>query len=253
MSTCLTPEVIFSMVNLAIDRGNSAIKTGIFDNNQLIKSESFRDDYLRITDYFNQFIIDNVIISSVVKNEDLTLKSLVDKQVKKVVILDHQTRLPFKNLYSTPQTLGKDRLAGVAGAQALFPGENVLIVDAGTAVTYDLILNGTDYQGGDIAPGLEMRLKALHHFTSRLPLVPKNQEITFPGKNTHEAISSGAYNGMIFEIEGYRSFCKEKYKSLTTILTGGDTDFLVKKLKKPIFADHNLVLKGLNRIMEYNA
>ena len=151
--------------------------------------------------------------SAVVKNDDRTLKNMLESYVKKVLILDHETILPFNNHYRTPQTLGKDRLAGVAGGQSLFPGENLLIVDAGTAITYDLLLNGTEYQGGDIAPGLEMRLKALHHFTSRLPLVRKNQEITFPGKNTYEAISSGAYNGMIFEIEGYRSFCKEKYKN----------------------------------------
>lgn len=241
------------MVNLAIDRGNSAIKTGIFDNNILIASESFRDDISRITTCFEHYSIDNVIISSVVKDDDLTLRTLAEPYVNKVLILDDQTLLPFKNHYHTPQTLGKDRLAGVAGAQWLFPGENVLLVDAGTAITYDLILNGTDYMGGDIAPGLEMRLKALHHFTSSLPLVQKTDEIVFPGKNTHEAISSGAYNGMIFEIEGYRTLCKEKYNSVTTILTGGDTEFLVKKLKKPIFADYNLVLKGLNRIMEYNA
>jgi len=241
------------MISLTIDRGNSAVKTGLFENNNLIATDTFGNDYTKITDYIRNYQIERVIISSVVKDEEFNIKKLIEPFVKHIVVLDHQTPLPFVNRYQTPHTLGKDRLAAIAGAQFLFPGENVLVIDAGTAITYDILINGTDYLGGNIAPGLEMRLKALHHFTSRLPLVQKSQEVTFPGRNTHEAISSGSFNGMIFEIEGYRNFCSEKFRSVRTIITGGDSEFLVKKLKKPIFADLNLVLKGLNRILENNA
>lgn len=241
------------MVNLTIDRGNSAIKIGIFDKSNLITAEWIQNDLNKIIRFIEIYQTENVIISSVVKNEEFTISKMVEKLVKKVLILDEKTDLPFKNRYNSPETLGKDRIAAVAGAQVLFPGENVLVIDAGTAITYDLMINGSDYFGGDIAPGLEMRLKALNYFTSRLPLVQKNQNVSFPGKNTIDAIASGTFNGMIFEIEGYRNFCNEKYSSVRTIITGGDTEFLVEKLKKPIFADHNLVLKGLNRIMENNA
>ncbi len=241
------------MTNLAIDRGNSAIKIGVFINGKLTASYLLQNDFNKITKFIETHKIDNVIISSVVKDDEFIVRNLIEPLVKKIIILDHNTDLPFTNHYNSPESLGKDRLAAVAGAQAIFPGESVLVIDAGTAITYDLLLNGIDYMGGDIAPGLEMRLKALNHFTSKLPLVQKNQYISFPGKNTNEAIASGSFNGMIFEIEGYRNICIKKYESVKTIITGGDTDFLVEKLKKPIFADHDLVLKGLNRIMEKNA
>jgi type III pantothenate kinase len=241
------------MVNIAIDRGNSTIKIGVFDKGNLIADDCILNDINKIIEFIEIFQPDYAIISSVVKNDEFIIKNLIESLVKKVVILDHLTSLPFNNNYKTPETLGKDRLAAVASAQGLFPEENVLIIDAGTAITYDLLIQGSNYLGGDISPGLEMRLKALNSFTSKLPLVQKNKNISFPGGNTHDAIASGSLNGMIFEIEGYRNFCKEKYGSVKTIITGGDADFLVEKLKKPIFVDRNLVLKGLNRIMENNA
>ncbi len=239
------------MINIAIDRGNSYIKLGVFKDNDLITFENIDYNFDIIKKLLDKFNPDNLIISSVV-SDNYNLTDFLNKKVNKIIFLDHTTPLPVVNHYKTPETLGKDRLAAVVGAQFLFPEENILIIDAGTAITYDLLLNGIDYIGGDISPGINMRIKALNQFTSRLPLVNKSNDICFPGKNTIEAISSGTYNGMIFEIEGYRTVCNNKYGSVKTIITGGDALFFEKNLKKPIFADQNLVLKGLNRIMEYN-
>ena len=245
--------MVFRMVNIAIDRGNSTIKIGVFDKGNLISDDCIGNEINKIIEIIEIYKPDHAIISSVVKNDEFAIEKLIEPLVKKVVILDHNTKLPFNNKYKTPETLGKDRIAAVAGAHGLFPGENILVIDAGTAITYDLLIEGNNYLGGAISPGLEMRLKALNYFTSKLPLIQKSNNTSFPGQNTHDAIASGSLNGMIFEIEGYRNFCKENYGSVKTIITGGDTDFLVEKLKKPIFVDLNLVLKGLNRIMENNA
>jgi type III pantothenate kinase len=159
--------------------------------------------------------------------------------------------LPFINKYETIQTLGNDRIGAVAGAQFLYPKENILIIDAGTAITYDILI-GNEYLGGNISAGLNMRLKALHHFTSSLPLVELEDEIEFWGNNTGAAILSGVVNGIIFEIEGYIEYFKKRGEKNITIITGGDANYLVKKIKQPIFAVPNLVLIGLNRILEYN-
>lgn len=239
------------MLKLTIDRGNSATKIGFFDQSKLVAVHSIpNDDKEFITTFISTHQPEAAIISSVADDFDL---GLIQKKVKNIVVLDHQTPLPFSNMYNTPETLGKDRIAAVAGAQQLYPQKSVFVIDAGTAITYDVLLGGNKYAGGDISPGMAMRFKALNTFTSRLPLVTKDEPHQFPGKKTTHAIASGVINGMIFEIEGYRAFCKNNWDIDITILTGGDSDFFAGKLKKPIFVNQNLVLVGLNRILEYNA
>jgi len=241
------------VVKLIIDEGNSCIKLGIFDQCNIIYSDSaLIDDKNKIINIIKKYKINSAIISSVIKNGDKDLQEIIRYYVKKVSLFDHTLMLPFKNFYETPKTLGKDRLAAVAGAQMLFPDENLLVIDAGTAITYDFLHEGKNYLGGNIAPGLEMRLKSLNAFTNRLPLVEINPEAEFPGKNTFDAIASGAFTGMIFEIEGYREFCRQKWGDFKTIITGGDSLYFGKNLKKTIFVNQNLVLLGLNRILEYN-
>ncbi|HBX88254.1 MAG TPA: type III pantothenate kinase [Marinilabiliaceae bacterium] len=239
------------MVKLVIDKGNSSIKYGVFDKEALIAVYSTPHcDQSQILKTIEKYKAESAIISSVVLNDDF---SEIRERVAQVIILDASTRLPFVSEYETPETIGKDRLAAVAGAQALYPGSSVLIIDAGSAITYEVFVDGEIYKGGNISPGLEMRFKALNAFTDKLPLVSKDEEYNFAGRSTRQAIASGVINGMIFEIEGYRESVKQRWGINNTIISGGDSIFFVEKLKKPIFANQNLVLFGLNRILEYNA
>lgn len=238
------------MIKIVIDQGNSAIKYGIFDKDKLILAETADGpDQNRLRKVISDYQPEAAIISSV--TESLELSSLPAFSGR-LIVLDNNTPLPFSIGYKTPATLGRDRIAAVAGAQALFPGTSLLVIDAGTALTYEVLLNGQHYYGGNISPGLSMRFKALNTFTSRLPLVDKQENCPLAGQNTKEAIASGVINGMVFEMEGYRTACLDKWGIDKTIITGGDSDFFARKLKNPIFVNQNLVLVGLNRILEYN-
>ncbi len=238
------------MVNIAVDYGNSSTKVGVFKNSELLITTILeKADRFQIEKFINKYSPDGIILSSVIGNDEF---DWIDKCAKKTIKLNHHTALPFINQYKSPKTIGKDRVGAVAGAQSLFENENILVIDAGTAITFDFLSSDHHYLGGNIAPGLEMRFKALNKFTHQLPLVDKGEFGEFPGQNTREAISAGVINGMIFEIEGYIRICTEKWGDIQTIITGGDSDFFVKKLKKPIFVNQNLVLLGLNRILEHN-
>ena len=162
------------------------------------------------------------------------------------------TPVPISNGYSTPETLGADRLAAAVGASVIFPGSDVLIIDAGTAITYDMLINGSEFAGGNIAPGIMLRLKALHDYTNRLPLVEPNMPCRDFGLRTAEAVNNGVVLGVAREIEGYVADLKQKNVKAQIILTGGDSIFLSKLLKIAIFAAPNLVTIGLNRILNYN-
>jgi type III pantothenate kinase len=161
-------------------------------------------------------------------------------------------RLPFKNLYKTPETLGTDRLAAAAGAFSHFPDTNVLVIDAGTAITYEFMEPGL-YLGGNISPGLMIRFRALHRFTGKLPLVNPSSGYEYPGQTTTSAIATGVIRGMIYEINEYIRTFEKKYADTRIILTGGDGDFFRDKLLKEVLYMPDLVMEGLNFILEYNA
>lgn len=241
------------MTNLCIDIGNSSAKLCVFENNNLIHKVTSETFDLSIIMNLNLKFpgIENVILSTV-KKDDPELIYLLENQFESFISFSHTTPLPVKNNYKTKETLGKDRLAAVIGANNMFPQSNVLVVDAGTAITYDFINSENEYIGGTISPGLYMRFKALNLFTGRLPLIEPADEISLLENSTHQAISSGVVNGLIFEIDGYIDSLNAEHKGLKTILTGGDAIFFDKKLKNTIFVDQNLVLIGLNRIIEYN-
>ena len=169
------------------------------------------------------------------------------------MIYIHISTSIFSIEYKTPETLGIARLAAVAGATALFPSENLLIIDAGTAITYEIITESNIYLGGNISPGMQMRFKALNQYTSRLPLCDPQVTDNWIGKITQEAIVNGVIQGIVNEMEGYDSLMKKEFSKYKVIITGGDADFFAKKLKNPIFVNLNLVLNGLNRILEHNA
>lgn len=246
-------QIHFISVNLVIDRGNTQLKFGIFDQRQLIHSDysDFLDKHF-IKELKTRFNICNIILSSVVKERHDELIDSLSEISSSLLDLDHTTPLPFEWQYNTKATIGKDRLAAVAGAISLYPDSNLLVIDAGTAITYELVCNGA-FMGGNISPGLSMRFNALNHFTSRLPLLTKNEDSPLVGNSTTQAIQAGVQNGITFEIAGLIQELSIQYKDLKAIITGGDAEFFARKLKNPIFVHPNLVLIGLNRILEYNA
>ena len=162
------------------------------------------------------------------------------------------TPIPISNRYRTPETLGSDRLAAVIGASSLKPGTDLLIIDAGTCITYEVIDARGNYWGGNIAPGMQMRLRALHEFTARLPLVEADGEVPGMGYNTETAIRSGVLRGMKYEIEGYIKSMRSKFPHLQVFLTGGDHINFDTNIKNSIFSDRYLVPRGLNKILDYN-
>jgi type III pantothenate kinase len=239
-------------MNLCIDQGNSSTKVGVFDQNELIETFVYKQfGKSEISTMVDRFSISHCIISSVVSDNEELIEDL-KANFESFVELSHKTEIPIENRYATPETLGKDRLAAVVGASFLKPNCEILVIDAGTAITYDFIDSNKIYWGGNIAPGLNLRLRALHEFTHKLPLVEPKGESPLIGNSTDSAILSGAIYGIVFEIDGYINVLKIKYPQLSAFLTGGSTFYFDTKLKNAIFAERNLVLIGLNRILQYN-
>ena len=168
--------------------------------------------------------------------------------------LDHFTPIPVVNKYRTPDTLGYDRIAAAVGAYTICPGKNVLVIDAGTAITYDIVTADGEFLGGNISQGVEIRFKSLNKYTNRLPLLERPEHAPpLLGSSTREAIQSGIINGLLFEMDGFIDAISKEYPKLQVVLTGGDANYFVGKLKNSIFVDPNLNLIGLNRILEHNA
>jgi type III pantothenate kinase len=239
-------------MNLCIDQGNSSIKIGVFDKGMPVLFSVYEVlGEMQIRKLFSQFAIDACIVSSV-RKDDAGLLLQLGGFCDNIISLSHETLVPVSIGYQTPQTLGRDRLAAVVAAEALYKGRDVLVVDAGTAITYDFLDAGLYYHGGNIAPGVDMRFRALHEFTYQLPLIKPDNDVEELGVDTASAIGAGVLWGMVYEIDGYIDRIKIKYPELLVLLTGGSTFYFVGKLKNPIFAEPNLVLIGLNRILQYN-
>ena len=168
--------------------------------------------------------------------------------------LDQSTSIPLVNKYRTPETLGYDRIAAAVGAYTICPHTNVLVIDAGTAITYDIVNSEGEFMGGNISPGLEIRFKALNKYTTRLPHLERPEEKPpLVGSSTKEAIEAGVVNGILFEMDGFIGTIGQDHPQLKVVLTGGDAKYFEGKLKSSIFVDLNLNLIGLNRILEHNA
>lgn len=242
------------MANLVIDQGNTRTKVAAFQSKKILECVTIENDLASevVQQVYQKHTPKNAIFSSVSNDPGVinTLKSLS----LQVVYLSEDTPLPFKNRYQSNTTLGKDRLAAVAGAFGQSPNRNCLVIDAGTAITYDLITKNGEYLGGSISPGLQMRFKALHSFTSKLPLVEVNMSLPIIGSDTYSSINSGVYYGVLHEMDGFISYYKKHYQDLFVFLTGGDALIFEKNIKNSIFVDQNLVLSGLNSLLEnYNA
>src|ERR1035437_1677636 len=240
------------MVTLCIDNGNTLTKLAIFKNSELIGFRIIDTNNLQVvSQLIKEMSVEAAILSSVsVVPESLT--KIIDKEIEKFILLDHETLLPIENCYQTKETLGKDRLAVVVGGNYLYPETNLMIIDAGTAITYDIINKQNQYLGGNISLGLQMRFKALNHFTNKLPLLEPVDSVPHFGHNTSEAILVGVQNGLLFEVEKSIELYKNLFPGLKVLLTGGDTKFFENKLKNTIFVVSNLVMIGLNRILNYN-
>ena len=240
-------------MNLVIDVGNTLIKLGVFDSEKLkLKRTCIKKDFLHTLSEISETFpaIEKCIISSVANLSEHQLLKL--QQHYDVLILNHQTKIPFTNLYETPQTLGIDRIALVSAASEQYASKNVLVIDAGTCITYDFLNSRNEYLGGAISPGISLRYKALNTFTEKLPLLEAKNPNLFTGNTTATSIHSGIVNGVLYEIDGYINAYQKKYDILTVILTGGDAHFLRDSIKNDIFANSNFLLEGLNRILEYN-
>jgi type III pantothenate kinase len=237
------------MKNLVIDYGNTAAKVGIFQHQELVAAHTFLQE-AELQVFLKTESAQAVIFSSVANSIDGLQDALAHIPQKK--IFNHHLPLPIINRYATPETLGVDRLAGVCGARVLFPAEACLVLDAGTCLTYDFIDDNNIYHGGAISPGLAMRLKAMHDFTARLPLAPIRSDIALTGNSTITCLQSGAFYGMLAEIEGMVERYKRENPELRVILCGGDTHLFENRLKGAIFAVQNLVLRGLNSILLHN-
>jgi type III pantothenate kinase len=239
-------------MNLCIDQGNTNTKIAIFDQDNIVDLSVYENPDLQIfKKIFESYPVEHTILSSVIEYQN-DLLSYLQKYSKKFFLLDHHTPLPIVNRYKTPETLGKDRLAAVVGAASIQKNTDLLVIDVGTAITYDFINAEGVYTGGDITPGIDLRLKSLHYFTRRLPQVEFDEQVGFMGTDTTTAIQSGVLYGIVSEIDGYINRLMRKYPKLSVFLTGGGMVYFEKRLKSAIFADANLVLIGLNRILEYN-
>ncbi len=242
-------------MNLCIDQGNTRAKVAIFDRGEMVAHATYDSLTQEIIDQLlAQYPISQCIISTVAGGKQA--HAYLSERLSRVVVLDHTTLLPIVNRYDTPETLGKDRLAAIVGANYIQPNADLLVIDAGTAITYDYVNGQNEYIGGNIAPGLTMRFEALAHFTQQLPLV-KACEVTkgdeLWGKTTLEAIQKGVEQGLTFEIESYISELNKKNANFSVFLTGGDANYFRNRLKSAIFVEVFLVLIGLNRILDYNA
>lgn len=194
---------------------------------------------------FNNGILCNV------GHVDAFFVNKLNDRCRTFINFDVETSVPIQNRYETPETLGLDRLAAAVGAHEMFPDAHVLVIDAGTAITIDLIMEGA-FIGGSISPGMHLRFESLHRQTKRLPLLKHTADYNYPGRNTHDAVVSGVIQGIVNEIDGTIFSYRKKYSALKVVLTGGDAYIFAEKIKNSIFAEPNLLAKGLNRILIYN-
>ncbi len=240
-------------MNLVIDIGNTRTKFSVFNRGEVLVTvpvEEFLPEHIGILQ--NEHPSLNQVILSSVKKYPEALKIALQNKFDRFIELDENTPLPIENGYQTKASLGKDRIAAAVGAFDLYPATNVLVIDAGTAITYDLVNEHGQYLGGNISPGLEMRFAALHHFTGRLPKVQPGTFHKLFGTTTEEAIRAGVQHGIIFEVDKTIDSFNDFYSNLKVIITGGNADFFDNKLKNSFFVHFNLVAIGLNRILEYN-
>ena len=231
----------------SIDIGNSQVKIGLFREDKLHSSENLGSE--SILKYLRKNNVSKVIISAV--NNDNSVIAEVEKGFPDMLILGTETPIPLSIDYETPGTLGIDRVAAAVGAINRFSGP-LVVVDAGSCITCDLIDDKNVFKGGIISPGLQMRLRAMHTFTANLPLLKLSKPKQLVGRSTDEAMLSGVVNGSQQEIAGVIRQYQKKYPEIKGIICGGDAIYFDKIMEFNIFVLPNLVLEGLNAILRFN-
>lgn len=241
-------------MNLIVDIGNTRVKLAVFDGGRPIDERQVERLLPAMIDELKVHYpaLRRAIVSST-RGDTEEVAELLRQRLSEVVSFTPQTPVPIGNAYRTPETLGRDRLAAAVGAAELFRGRNVLIFDFGTALTIDLVTADGVYRGGSISPGMRTRFRALHDYTACLPLCDATDDVLPWGDATRSAVEQGVMNGMTYEIEGHIARMREKFADLCVIFTGGDAKFFEKRIKNTIFANCNLVVCGLNRILAYHA
>jgi len=251
-SVFLSLENIFMNQKIIIDVGNTRVKYAVFQGEEMISFfTSPNPDLEIINKLLKKFPQIHSGILSSVKTFPKDIEDILTARCF-FIQLGEKTPLPFYNKYQTPETLGNDRLAIAAFSQHFFPDKNVLAISAGTTITYDFINQNREYLGGNISPGLQMRLKALHQFTEKLPLIYLKDLDYLIGTSTETSILSGVLNGAAEEIAGIIEQYKKQFEGLKIILGGGDYKYFDKRLKNNIFASPNIVLEGLKVILDFN-
>ena len=240
-------------MNLIIDLGNTRIKYFVFNNNNEIDSTNLNLDDWKIE--LNKLLdkypsISRCIISDV--NGSITREIENFLSPLPYIYCSSELKLPFKSRYKPFNQLGSDRIALITSSVIEYPKENILIIDLGTCITYDILTSNAIHLGGSISPGYLMRYKALNKFSGKLPLLEPEMVYNVIGENTEQAIHSGVTNGIISEIKETVNFYKKEFKFLKVILSGGDAQKLSKTLKNTIFANKNFLAKGLNFILSNN-
>ena len=241
-------------MNLSIDLGNTYAKTGLFSEGKLVET-NWKLSYSELVNYVQNTHPQRIMVSSVSYSEE-QLKEEFAKITTEIYLLQSTTPVPLTKLYDTPETLGADRVAAAIGAKVLYPKNNCLVIDMGTCITYDLVDEDDNFHGGIISPGVRMRFKAMNTFTKRLPLLePDGIPDGIPdliGKNTKHAMQSGVMNGLLAEINGLIEAYGKVLTNINVIFCGGDATYFANRIKNPNFVVPELVLIGLNRILEYN-
>lgn len=240
-------------MNLCIDVGNTRLKYLIYDQDKEVWFTTSIDfDIEVLITIFKDHFIENVIISST-RIIDESWLEFIQSRAKSYNLADNNIKIPITLNYETPETLGKDRIAAASGAASLFPNEFSVVINAGTCITSDVINEKATFLGGNISPGIKMRLKAMHAFTDKLPLVEMQYNNQLFGTSTVKALQNGAIHGAIYEVESFLQTVISKEEKVNILITGGDANIFVKHLKFKIFAVPNLVLLGLNTILRFNA
>ena len=240
-------------MNLLIDIGNSLTKLALAEGQKIIPMQILHDPAFSDFDHFLSQMDKpgNCIFSG--SGEIIPgLHERLASSFRKVIQLTHHTPVPVKLQYETKESLGMDRLAAAVGAHTLHPGQNCLVIDAGTAITIDLVTKDGFFMGGNISPGIRLRFLSLHEHTAKLPILEPEGDYSLLGSSTEKAIRSGILNGVKYELKGYIEELQKSYSPLQVILTGGDASLLSKYFQPDIIIDLNLIFAGLNRILEYN-
>ena len=238
-------------MNLIIDIGNTTTKAALTKDGIIVRKERFPSaDPEVIARFIDGFTPRAAIVSSV-SHDPSRLLQFLRGRISRVYHLTWQSKYPFSTDYKTPETLGVDRLAAAAGALVHHPGADLLVIDAGSAVTLDLVSGGA-YRGGSISPGLTMRFRALNEYTGRLPLINKSDGFEFPAKTTEDAIAGGVVMGLVYEINEYIRAFKKKYSKLVTVITGGDSGVITRHTGRKILHYPDLVTEGLNYLLDTN-